>query len=433
MPKKQRKNFVVDTSVLLYHEDSIHAFHDNNLWIPLVVLEELDKFKTRNDSVGNAARYVNRFLDKLREKGSLDSGVSLENGQEIRVIIDCEQDSSHTMLDIKNDNKIIFCALKLKETKKNVILVTRDISMRIKADSLGIKAENYSKEKAKINRKGAFTGVSVIDVCGEDIDCFYEKGFVYVDESLYYNECVVLKSNDKRSALGIYDGSRVVKLPCYTDKKHSISGISAKNKEQVFAMNMLMDKKIPMVTITGKAGSGKTIMACATSLAQLFSGEYDKIIISRPISSTSGEIGFLPGDKNEKMKSWIQPFLDNFKIILKERGNSSKIEMLIESGQLEIESLSFIRGRSLPNTIFILDEAQNINYWEAKAVLTRMGEGSKLILLGDLDQIDAPHLDSSTSGLAAIVELFKEYNLSSHITLLKGERSALATLAAEIL
>ena len=241
-----------------------------------------------------------------------------------------------------------------------------------------------------------------------------------------------MKSKSKKSALGCFNGKSIIKLPCYSEKTF-VSGISARNKEQIFAMNMLMDESIPMVTITGKAGSGKTIMACATSMKQLFDGTYEKIIISRPISSTSGEIGFLPGDKNEKMKSWIQPFLDNFKIILKEKSQSSRIEMLIESGQLEIESLSFIRGRSLPNTIFILDEAQNINYWEAKAVLTRMGEGSKLILLGDLEQIDAPHLNSSNSGLAAIVELFKEYNLSAHITLLKGERSNLATLAAEIL
>ena len=430
--RKQRKNFVVDTSVLLHHEDSIHAFHDNNLWIPLVVLEELDRFKTRNDSVGNAARYVNRFLDKLRAKGSLDKGVKLDNGQIVRVIVDCEQDVDNKMLDTKNDNKIIYCALKLKETKKNVILVTRDISMRIKADSLGIKSENYFKDKAKVNRRGAYTGVSVLNVPDSDVMKFYKSGKIKTEEELYTNECIVLKSEGNKSALGFYDGEFIRKLPCYSEKT-IVSGIAARNKEQIFAMNMLMDQSIPMVTITGKAGSGKTIMACATSINQLFDGSYEKIIISRPISSTSGEIGFLPGDKNEKMKSWIQPFLDNFKIILKERGNHSKIDMLIESGQLEIESLSFIRGRSLPNTIFILDEAQNINYWEAKAVLTRMGEGSKLILLGDLEQIDAPHLDSSNSGLASIVELFKEYGLSSHITLLKGERSSLATLAAEIL
>lgn len=429
---KQRKNFVVDTSVLLYHEDSIHAFHDNNLWIPLVVLEELDRFKTRNDSVGNAARYVNRFLDKLRTKGSLDKGVKLDNGQIIRVIIECEQDESQKMLDTKNDNKIIFCALKLKETKRNVVLVTRDISMRIKADSLGVKSENYCRDKAKVNRRGAYTGVSVIEVQDKDITKFYSNGLVDSEHELFTNECVVLKSKSKKSALGVFDGSKIKKLPCYSEKTF-VCGIAGRNKEQIFAMNMLLDKSIPMVTITGKAGSGKTLMACATSMQQLFDGSYEKIIISRPISSTSGEIGFLPGDKNEKMKSWIQPFLDNFKIILKEKSQNSKIEMLIDSGQLEIESLSFIRGRSLPNTIFILDEAQNINYWEAKAVLTRMGEGSKLILLGDLEQIDAPHLNSSNSGLAAIVELFKEYNLSSHITLLKGERSNLATLAAEIL
>ena len=247
------------------------------------------------------------FLDKLREKGSLDKGVKLDNGQIIRVIVECEQDDSQKMLDTKNDNKIIFCALKLKEQKRNVVLVTRDISMRIKADSLGVKSENYCRDKANVNRRGAYTGVSVIEVKDKDIAKFYSNGLVDSEHDLYTNECVVLKSKSKKSALGVFDGSKIKKLPCYSEKTF-VCGIAARNKEQIFAMNMLLDQSIPMVTITGKAGSGKTLMACATSMQQLFDGTYEKIIISRPISSTSGEIGFLPGDKNEKMKSWIQPF-----------------------------------------------------------------------------------------------------------------------------
>ena len=431
MPKK-RKNFVLDTSVLVYHEDAIHAFPGNNVWIPMEVLEELDKLKTRNDSVGNSARYVNRFLDRLRDKGSLAKGVSLENGQKIFILIENYKDFKPEQMAEINDNKIISGAIYLKEIgKKNVTLISRDIAMRIKCDSLGIDAENYSKNKANIKRSKAYTGVSVVEVLPYDIEEFYKNGELDIYEEFMPNEFIVLKASNKQSVLGIFKDGVIKKLSHASKKDFNIQGIAPRSKEQSFAMEMLMDSNVHMATITGKAGSGKTLLACAAATDLLFSGQFEKIIISRPVVSMSKDIGFLPGSKEEKMQSWVQPFFDNFKAIFKD--SNTYLESLIGSGAIEVEALTYIRGRSLPNTIFILDESQNITYHEAKAVLTRMGENSKIIMLGDLEQIDAPHLDSSMCGLSSVVELFKEFEHSAHIRLLKGERSKLATYAAKVL
>ena len=425
-----KKNFIIDTSVLIYHEDSIHAFPENNLHIPITVLEELDSLKTRHDKVGNSARYINRFLDDLRSLGSLKDGVVLENGQTIFVNTSINLSSLPSGFENTNDNKILSCALELSRHKDNVVFISRDISQRVKSQSLGISAENYIKERAKIRRKGAYTGVSVLTIDEASVGSFYENGFIETEEELESNEFVVLKGGPA-SALGIHKDGKIKKLTHTAGKNFSIEGISPRNKEQMFACEMLLDPSIHMVTITGMAGSGKTLLTCASAINQLFNKKYERIVISRPVRSMSADIGFLPGTKEEKMKSWVQPFFDNFKYIFK--NSHAYLEGWLKDGTIEVEALSFIRGRTLPNTIFILDEAQNINYHEAKAVLTRMGDNSKIILLGDLEQIDAPHLDESTSGLSSIVELFKDFNLAGHITLLKGERSPLASHAAKIL
>lgn len=425
-----KKTFVIDTSVLLYHEDAIHAFSDCNLIIPMVVLEELDTFKTRMDGVGNASRYVNRFLDKLRSKGSFVDGICLDNGQVIYVYTDYSEIAG---LDAnKNDNKILGTCLRVKEDFDSVSLVTRDIALRIKSDSLGIPAEHYSKNKAVTERKNAYTGVSVCEVEYFEIDEFYKEGYLELeyDRNFYENEFVVLKSHNKSSALGRFYDGRINKLKFAEEE--SSANIKPRNKEQRFALDVLNDPNISMITITGKAGSGKTILSISSAAMQMMNGDYQKIIITRPNISMSKDIGFLPGTKEEKMRSWVQPIFDNLKISFSKYG-VDYFNMAIEKGDVEIESLSYIRGRSLPNTIFIIDEAQNITYHEAKAVLTRMGENSKIILLGDVEQIDAPHLDATSSGLTSIVELFKDFDESAHITLLKGERSRLAAYAAEIL
>ena len=430
----RKKTFVLDTSVLVHHEDSIHAFPDQEVIIPMVVLEEIDHLKVRSDSVGNSARYVNRFLDELRSRGSLSEGVTLDNGQKIKVYTELSEEDLIPMLEDNADNRIIATALKLSNLslleEKDVVLISRDINIRVKCDSLGINSENYSKNKATIKRKGAYTGVSVVQVDSDDIDDFYADGEVELGENFEPNEFLVLKDGQK-SALACFKDGVAKKLIHAKQKGFEVQGITPRNKEQMFALESLLDRDIHMATISGKAGSGKTLMATAAALHMLNEGWYEKIIISRPVQSMSADIGFLPGDKNEKMQPWIQPMIDNFKFLFK--NGSHYFDIMVEKGIIEIEALSYIRGRSLPNIIMILDESQNITYNEAKAVITRMGENSKLIMLGDLEQIDAPHLDSTTSGLGAIVEKFKDFDLSSHITLLKGERSPLADYAARIL
>jgi PhoH-like ATPase len=424
------KKFILDTSVLLYHEDSIHGFPGQEVILPIEVLEELDTFKVKDDSRGNAARYINRFLDQLRDLGSLKDGVKLQNGQIIRVSLESDLSILPSGFEKTNDNKIISVAYKELLSGSEVSIISRDINFRVKCDSLGIPAENYSKEKVKIDRKEAYTGVSVREISSEDMSNFYSNGSISLDEEFYPNEFLVLKA-DRQSALAVNKNGVISKLSKTNQKGFAAKGITPRNKEQTFALEALLDTDSHMVTLTGKAGCGKTILAVAAAVSMLEDGIYKKIIVSRPVQSLSSDIGFLPGTKYEKMEPWIQPMIDNFKILF--NNSESYFNLMLEKGIIEVESLSYIRGRSLPNTIFILDEAQNITYQEAKAVLTRMGEGSKLIMLGDLEQIDAPHIDSTTSGLGSIVEKFKDFELSSHITLLKGERSKLATYASKIL
>ena len=431
---KNKKIFVLDTSVLIYHEDSIHAFPGSEVVLPLEVLEEIDKLKTRHDPVGNSARYINRFLDALRAQGSLSKGVKLENGQVIRVSLASDLSVLPRGMEDSNDNRIISVAMKLRDsTRKKVYLISRDINIRVKCDSLGVLSENYIKEKAVINRKEAYTGVSVLDLPSKKIDLFYKNGYIKSEDYDFSpNEYLVLKGG-QQSALAVHKNGRIEKLRYTSVPSFSAGGITPRNKEQTFAMEMILDKNIHMATLTGRAGSGKTLISIACALDMLKRGDYKKIVISRPVQSTSGEIGFLPGSKFDKMEPWIQPIIDNLKIVYGESASDHYFHVMMEKGVLEVESLAFIRGRSLPNTIFILDESQNITYKEAKAVITRMGENSKLIMLGDLEQIDAPHLDSVTSGLGAVVEKFKDFELSAHIRLLKGERSPLAAYAAKIL
>ena len=427
----ERKLFVLDTSVLIYHEDSIHAFPGHDVVIPLEVLEEIDGLKQGQNKAGNSARYINRFLDELRSKGNLGNGVFLDNGQKITVSLDSNMKLMPDGMDSSRDNRIISVALNLKRNGLSPILISRDINLRVKCDSLGITAESYHREKAVVKRRDAYTGVKVIHMSPEQVSAFYDSGRVSATGlDLMPNEYVVLKGG-KQSALAVHKKGFLKKLSHSTGGKFEVEGIRPRNKEQSFALEMLLDPDVHMATLTGMAGCGKTILSTAAAIHMLKEGRYDKIILSRPIQSLSGDLGYLPGTKYEKMEPWIQPIIDNLRLIFK--NGESYIEMMMETGAIEVEALTYIRGRSLPRTIFILDEAQNITYAEAKAVITRMGEDSKLVLLGDLEQIDAPHLDSTTCGLGAVVEKFRDFDLSGHITLLKGERSPLAAYAAKIL
>lgn len=428
---EERRNYVIDTSVLAHHGESIHSFPGHNLYIPIEVLEEVDNLKTRTDTVGAACRYVNRYLDSLRDLGSLIEGVEIEDEQFIYVLPSSQINKLLSNLKDSVDNRIISAAADLMDFGHEAIVISRDIAVRVRCDSLGIFAENY--EKNSYDKDDAFfDGVLDIEVPKWDIDSFYDKGYVDIDEDLYPNQGVILKSG-KSSALAIADGEGLVRTLNFANKKDfALEGIRPRTAEQVFACELLLDPNIHMVSLTGMAGCGKTLLSIASAIHMLHNKEYEKIVISRPVQSTSKDIGFLPGTKEEKMAPWLQPIFDNLQVILGPKGKSY-LDVMMERGIIEVEALTYVRGRTFPNTVFIVDEAQNITHHEAKALLTRMGENSKIILIGDLEQIDSPSVDQRTSGLSSVVSLFKEFEHSGHVRLRKGERSKLATFAAEVM
>lgn len=421
---------VLDTSAILNQPNIFHLLKDKVFIIPGEVLEELDNAKTKNDGTGFAARRANKIIEDIRSSGDIIAGVNFDGNNQL--IVDLESNLSWVpeFFPSNFDSKIISIAKKYHTTNQRVSLVSSDVSMRIKAASIGISAIDEDQVLFG-NEDPVYSGIKVISVDPDTIATFYNEGRVEIfGYNLYPNQAIVMKSSESGSAIGLYKEGFVTKLK--TDKKEfSVSGIVPKNKEQKFAMDFLMDPSIPLVSISGLAGSGKTMLAIAAALQMIDKGHYDKLVISRPVVSMSTNMGFLPGDKKEKMQPWVQPIFDNMKFLLK--GGDMYINLMIEKGKIEIESLSYIRGRTFPNTIFVLDECQNATVAEMKAVLTRMGHNSKIVLTGDIEQIDSPKLDVHNSGLSTVINKFKESNLAAHITLLKSERSELAALSAKIL
>ena len=428
-----RRNFVIDTSVLAHYGESIHSFAGQNVYLPIEVLEELDNLKNRMDSTGAACRYVNRYLDQLREEGkSLAQGIKLDNEQIIYVVSFSDMQFIPTGLSDTMDNRIISVAAKLISDGQDTTVVSRDISLRVRCDSLNIPAVDYNKNSTS-KMDYFYDGLITVETTRDVIDKFYNNGIVNINgQELYPNQGVILRAGQS-SALAIAENETTVrKLYFAGEKNFNVEGISARSKEQLFALELLMDPEVHMVSLTGMAGCGKTILAIASAMSHLQTGTYNKLIVSRPVQSTSKDIGFLPGTKEEKMSPWLQPIFDNLSVIYSDQGKGY-IDLMMERGKIEVEALTYVRGRTLPNTIFIVDEAQNITHHEAKALLTRMGEGSKIVLIGDLEQIDSPTVDQKTSGLSSVVELFKEFKHSGHVRLLKGERSKLATFAAKVM
>ncbi len=437
------KIYVLDTNVYLTDANSLESFGESDIVIPLKVLDEVDKHKKRQDPVGAHARKTIRKLDKLREHGNLHQGVSL--GESMGKVFAKTYDPFVLPddLDLENaDNQIIATALTEKNNnpKKNVIVVSRDINMRVKCDSLGLDCQDYSLERAVEDVSGLYTGYMTHLVDDQIIDNVYNDSPYYIDDEevkVNPNQFVMLVSNanDKKTALVRFlsYNQPVKKVGTF---KRGVWDLRPRNKEQSFALDLLMDPNIPVVSLIGKAGSGKTLLALASALHQTF-GEvandrvYGRIVVTKPVEPVGKDIGFLPGTMEEKMLPWLAPIQDNLQFLF---GNDKMtLEMHMDEGRIEVEAMTYIRGRSISNAFIIIDEAQNMNRHEIKTVLTRVGEGTKIVLTGDIEQIDNVYIDGTNNGLSYVVEKFKDQEIAGHITLLKGERSKVASVAAKLL
>ena len=434
----RKKTYVLDTSVYLTNAECIYAFKNNDIHVPLKVFEEIDKHKKRQDAVGAQARKIIRIWDDLRASGSLDKGVRIRKGLGIIKSISAagiEPQDLPCDLDIKvPDHLIIATALKAqRESARKVILVSRDINMRVIADAVGLLSEDFQNNQVVDHSENIFEGCTTILVDDQLVDQFYEKKDVYLDDhGLFPNQYVMLVSNanEKKSALGRFINKATPLRQLLKSQK--IWGIKPRNKEQQFLMDALMDPAVQIVTVIGKAGSGKTLCAIAAGLGQTIdetTAAYSRVIVSRPVQPLGKDIGFLPGSLEEKMTPWLMPIQDNLQFLM---GNDKvTLDIYMQKGTIEIEALTYIRGRSISNAFIIIDEAQNLTTHELKTIITRVGEGTKIVLTGDIEQIDNVYIDATSNGLTHAVEKFKKFELASHITLHRGERSKVATFAAE--
>ncbi len=443
-PKKVRKIYVLDTSVLLHDHNCINSFEDNFVAIPITVLEELDKFKVGNDIKNFEARECIRIIDRLSEDHSLKDWIPLNNGQggKMKIILNNSDElpaNAEKIFDVKkNDHKILNAALQLQieDKKAKVIMVTKDINLRLKAKALDLPAEDYKTGKVKDNMM-MYTGKSLVEeVDAEFIRKLYQEGeskkITVLGKDKLSNHFYILK-NHQSSALAYYNGKE--KSLQRVDKVYAY-GIKPKNAEQAFAMHAILNPEVRLVTISGVAGTGKTLLALAGSLE--LKNTYDQLFLARPIVPLSNkEIGFLPGDAEEKVNPYMQPLWDNLNFIKNQFGENEKkrkaIDEMQAAGKITICPLAFIRGRSLSNCIMIVDEAQNLTPHEVKTIITRAGENTKIILTGDVRQIDTPYLDEQSNGLSYVIERLKGQELYCHVTLEKGERSELANLANDML
>jgi predicted ribonuclease YlaK len=525
-----RKIYVLDTSVLLYDRTSVHNFYGNDVILPVVVLDELDKFKEREGVLGESARYVNRYLDGLRGRGKLSEGVFVEEHDVEITIVDWGEDKGSQVggFDMsKGDNRIILTASIARHNfpGRRVVVVSKDINLRVKCDALGLEAQDYLRDRVVRDRESMYTGCLTVEVEPDIIDKFYEDGSLPSEvggEELLPNQLVVLQSTDgtnkgaicttsckvpsptgkmkqgnrgeasledtttsrdntsfsnRSKILSTIDSSSTIlsntidsnttsytSLPedslSYVENeplssllyynnivsratkeghRHlvplqngvaDVYRVAPKSKEQRLALHLLTHADVSLVTLTGLAGSGKTYLSLAAALSGLYSKQYERIVVTRSIEPVGRDIGFLPGDIKEKMAPWMNPFIDNFRQLLRD---TTMFDMMIARGQIEISPVTFIRGRSISDAFLIVDEAQNLTVHELKTIVTRVGKNSKVVLMGDVDQIDTPYIDSLSNGLTVVIERFKGNPMFGHVTLKTGERSELATLAARLL
>ncbi|MFW6287377.1 MAG: PhoH family protein [bacterium] len=436
-----KKTFVLDTNILLDDPKAIFAFEEHEVVLPLAVVEEIDAQKSKNNSIGHNARETSRILDGLRNKGRLNNGVELKNGGSLRIVIDeksllLPQGLSST----KADNRIITTAYNLKEEnpEDKVILVSNDINLRLIADAFDIIAEEYRFNRLKDEE--IYTGFNDIRVETSLIDKFYsQKGLnlteLCLEQEIYPQEMIQLTAIDQpgKTALARFTGKKLIPL---LFSNITPWGIKARNREQRFALELLLNDQIKLVTLVGKAGTGKTLLALAAGLMKVTDEEsYKRLLISRPVVPMGNDLGFLPGTIEEKIQPWMQPFFDNLEFILNKNNNDDDytFKYLIEKNLIQIEALTYIRGRSVPGQFIIIDEAQNLTPHQIKTIITRVGKDTKIVFTGDPYQIDNPYLDLHNNGLTHLANSFHKQEIAGHITLIKGERSELAEIASELL
>lgn len=435
-----KKIFVLDTNVLLNDPRAIYSFEDNDVVIPLAVLEEIDNLKTKSSDLGFNARESSRILEELRNKGNLHDGVELESGGRVKIVINGKLELPRGLSSSKMDNRIISTAMHLQKenTDRKVIMISDDINLRLICDAYGLEAEEHNSTRLK--EEEIYSGFKEIMCNSSLINKFFEQEKLApaelneLDDSLYPNEFIQLTADDrnKNTALARFDGENLVKLRY---NKSQPAKIRARNREQQLALELLLDDNIKMVTMSGKAGTGKTLLAIAAGLSKVVDeNSFSKLLVARPIQPMGKELGFLPGDVEEKMGPWMQPIFDNLDFIV-HRNKDARFayQKLLDKDLIQVEALTYIRGRSVPDQFIVIDEAQNLSLHEVKTIVTRAGEGSKLIFTGDPFQIDNPYLNFHKNGLNYLAHKFHEQKIAGHVMLKEGERSELAEIASDLL
>jgi PhoH-like ATPase len=436
-----KKNFVLDTNIVLYDPKAIFSFQENNVYLPIYVLEEVDKFKHEATERGRNARQISRSLDSLRAGGSLNKGSPLPSGGMLFVYAPSTRPQLLSGVDTSTMDSIILQSaidIRASSPEEETIFITMDVNLRVRADAVGMVAQTY--ESSSVALDDLDTGVQTIEVEDEDIGTFFQEGKLHLEGlDIPTNTGVNLQGpSDGNSAIGRFDA----KLPgvrCLSIPREGVMGIRPRNREQSMALELLLDDKVQLVTLVGKAGTGKTLFALAAALQQTVEQQkYTRILVSRPVMPLGKDIGFLPGSVDEKLNPWMQPIFDNLEFLFSQ-GKKKPAESvrayaeIMESGQLQVEPLTYIRGRSLPQQFIIVDEAQNLTPHEVKTIITRAGEGTKIVLTGDPGQIDNPYVDSASNGLTVAANKFRGQSCAGHIVLSQGERSELADLATALL
>ncbi len=436
-----RKVFILDTNILLFDPHSFFQFGNHDVVIPMVVVEEIDRFKRDVSENGRHARLFSRLMDGLRKQGELARGVALPQGGVLTIALGGDDLPVELPMDAV-DNRILSLALKLQKENvdRKVVFVTKDINLRIKADVLGILAEDYQGTDRE--PEALYSGIKTIEVQTQALEAFYQHkklGLEALGVALKPNQYVILKdpSCSQHTAMARYSQALEAVVSIFKPVE-GLWGIFPKNAEQAFAMDALLNDDIKLVSLVGKAGTGKTLLAIAAGLVKTVdAGFYRRLLVSRPVFPLGKDIGFLPGNIEEKLNPWMQPIYDNidflFAVMQKGKKRFHGCQELFQQGLLQVEPLTYIRGRSIPQQYFIVDESQNLTPHEIKTIVTRAGDGTKIVLTGDSCQIDNPYVDSVNNGLVYLVDRFQDESIAAHVTLTRGERSVLSELASHLL